>query len=279
MSTYFHPFLTGRYLTISPQIPRASWMSFGINITFFVCTAHRFASCSTRRAVTWNHNFPLYCWVISLTHCTNNSFWIRKPINFFKFADFFQGHMAGHNLLFFFAGNQDVFGSSLFPTCFPLISLYWPLSPISQPSSCLHISDIFLIIDVLCHGPFCCLITTILNFNWTKNIPSGDFIWHYVFMTYWCHVSMLSSSLILSAVSFFEKSWWVKTLHDLLWITPLPPGVGLWPWHSLLHATKKGGGSTGVPLLGGEGLITLLPRSWPSKGLAWTELSVSPLPP
>ena len=79
---------------IYPKILPASWMSFVIKVVLFMCTVHRTASlkrfttyasvvsCKARGAVAWKCNSPLCCRAISLTHCTNGSFNIRKPVIF-----------------------------------------------------------------------------------------------------------------------------------------------------------------------------------------------------
>ena len=174
-------------------------MSFGINRTLFACTVHRFASlkrlttytsatsCSMRRAVAWNWNSPLCCWVISLTHCMDGSFQIRNQI-FFKFANLLQGHSAQPKSSLF-CGELRCLWIFLLPTF--LVFLYFCLTlQHSPPSSCLCISHIFLIIDVIYYSDhfavcsFPSKITTTLNLNWVKNILSGDFVWCYIFMMY-----------------------------------------------------------------------------------------------
>ena len=123
---------------------------------------------------------PLCCWVISLTHHMNGNFHIRKPVNFFNLWISNRATVPSLNLLFIFVRSLDVFESSLFPLSF-LSFLCSGLSLWhSPPSSCLCISDVFLIIDVLYHSDhfsvcsFPSQITTILNLS--KNILSGDFV-------------------------------------------------------------------------------------------------------
>ena len=171
--SYIHLFcfLTGRYLTISPCILQTSWMYFSINVTPFACTVHRFvssksltmyaftASSRARKAVAWNHNSSLCWWAISLTNHTNDSFCIRKPINFWNLQISHRVTVPSLNLPFLL-GHPDLTFFLLFSTLAPVSSLSLALSTIFLSWYLRHISY-YLYIWLL--WPFCFLFFSFSN--------------------------------------------------------------------------------------------------------------------
>ena len=242
MSIHFHIFILFLDLEVLNCIPPQSCGP--VNVSLFVCTAHRFASskrltryasttsCRVRREVSWNFNSPLCCWAISLTHCTNGSIQIRLPIIFFLNLQILQGHNAQPKSSLF-CGEPSCLWVVPLPT-FLLFSLLWSLS-FSPLSGTLHCLPIFIPQMYYLLFMYSIAMTILLfvlfppgyyNFELdsSKKCFIMRFVGHhimylkYIFIMYLHHFSTLSPFLISSVASFLKKLWRANTLHALNWI-------------------------------------------------------------
>ena len=135
---YSSIFQTWKYLTISPQILHASWMSFGMSITFFICSAHRlasskrltmyafFTSCQVRRALALILRLSLCCRVISLIYCMNSNFLFRNPVDFWKLSILHMVTLPSLSLLFFLVESPDSFWPPFFFSFLSLLCFSLP---------------------------------------------------------------------------------------------------------------------------------------------------------
>ena len=143
---------------------------------------------------------------------------MRKPVDFLNFQISHRATVPGLNLPFSLVENPNGF----WHPCFFSPSLFFAFLSLLSPALYLlpiFLSQIYLLLivmysitlTILLLFLFTSQITTILSLNSIKDIPSWDFVWHYI-MYLMLHLhDILSScqhitSLLISSAMFFLKN-------------------------------------------------------------------------